>query len=117
MASLNSDKSGGRRLQFKAPNGRRATIYLGKLPRRQCETIKGYVERLLIAAVSGDNIDTDTAGWLSRITDELHGKLSAAGLAPKRELATLGPFVADYIAKRQDVKPASKTVWRQGDAA
>lgn len=61
MASLNADKSGNRRLQFKAPNGKRATVYLGKLPLRQAQTVKSYVERLIIAPVSGDSIDSDTA--------------------------------------------------------
>jgi integrase len=111
MASLNIDKSGNRRLQFKAPNGRRATLYLGQLPRRQCETVKGYVERLVIAAVSGDNIDTDTAAWLAKITDDLNGKLAAVGRIPKRQLAILGVFLDSYIAARSDVKPATAIVY------
>ncbi len=116
MSSLNLDKSGGKRIQFTAPNGKRVTIYLGKrLPLRQAQTVKGYIERLLIAAESGDNIDSDTAAWLRKITDALHTKLAAVGLVPKRELVTLGAFIADYIDKRQDVKPASKTVWKQGE--
>jgi len=115
MASLSTDKRGNRRLQFKAPNGKRATVYLGKLPLRQAQTVKSYVERLIIAVVSGDNIDSDTAGWLAKITDELHGKLAAVGLVSKRERVALGAFVANYITSRNDVKPASKEIWRQGE--
>jgi len=105
MASLNTDKRGNRRLQFKAPTGKRATVYLGKLPLRQAQTVKSYVERLIVAAASGDSIDTDTAVWLGRITDELHGKLVRAGLVAEKETATLGEFLQAYIESRSDVKP------------
>ena len=69
MASLNTDRAGNRRVQFKAPNGKRATLYLGQLPLRQAQTVKSYVERLLVAAMSGDAVDADTAAWLTRITE------------------------------------------------
>lgn len=104
MASLNNDKNGNRRLQFRAPSGKRATIYLGKLPLRQAETVRSYVERLIIAAVSGDNLDSDTVAWLTRITDELYEKLAKAGLVAERKPATLGGFIDQYIAGRKDVK-------------
>ena len=34
---------------------------------------------------------------------------------PPRQRARLRMFVAEYIAGRKDVKPSSKTVWRQGE--
>lgn len=113
MASLNSDKTGNRRIQFRAPNGRRATLYLGKLPRRQCETVKSYVERLLIAAASGDNIDTDTAAWLTKITDELHGKLAAVGLVTQRVETTISELLNDFVTANSHAKPATLVVWGQ----
>jgi hypothetical protein len=69
-------------LPIVAPDGRRRILYLGKLPLKQAQTVKSYTERLLLAAASGDNIDTDTAGWLTRITDELHGKLACGRKRP-----------------------------------
>jgi len=114
MASLYSDKSGNRRLQFKTPGGKRVILYLGDLPLRQAQTVKSYIERLIIAAVSGDNIDTDTAAWLTRINDELHGKLVKAGLiVPRRVVGSdaLGPFLDAYIAKRVDVKGLTAIVY------
>ncbi|NLS95900.1 MAG: tyrosine-type recombinase/integrase [Planctomycetaceae bacterium] len=112
MASLNADKAGNRRLQFRAPNGKRVTLYLGRLPLRKAEIVKSYVERLLLAAVSGDNVDTDTASWLTRITDELHEKLASCGLVKPRDETTVGRLVADFIAANPHAKPATLVVWR-----
>ena len=112
MASLNADKSGNRRLQFKGPDGNRKTIYLGKLPKRQAQTVKSYVERLSIAAVSGDSMDSDTAVWLTRITEELHNKLAHVGLVPKRERATLGAFLRSILDERKDLKPNTRRNWQ-----
>jgi hypothetical protein len=42
-------------------------------------------------------------------------KLARVGLIPGREpqaMATLRTFLADYFAKRSDVKPATRTNWR-----
>jgi integrase len=111
MASLNADKNGNRRIQFRAPDGKRKTIYLGKLPKRQAQTVKGYVERLIVAAVSGDSIDADTARWLKRITEELHNKLAGAGLVSKRQSARLQDFLDSYIKSRTDVKGSTATVY------
>lgn len=111
MASLNTDKNGNRRLQFRAPSGKRATLYLGRLPLRQAETVKSYVERLIIAAVSGDNVDRDTVAWLNRITDELHGKLAAVGLVESRGVATVGTMTAGFLSANDHAKPSTRVVW------
>ena len=116
MASLYCDKSGNRRLQFRAPNGRRVILYLGDLPLRQAQTVKSFVERLLIAAASGSNIDTDTAAWLAKISDELHGKLVKAGLVGPRKVVggdMLGVLIDQYINGRTDVKPRTKINYDQ----
>ena len=111
MASLHADKNGNRRLQFRAPNGKRATLYLGKLPLRQAQTVKSFVERLIVTAVSGDNLDTDTAGWLRKITDELHEKLARAGLVNQRNETTLNKLVDDFVKSNPHAKPATLVVW------
>ena len=111
MASLNTDRTGNRRLQFKAPSGKRVTLYLGKLPLRQAQTVKSNVERLIIAAVSGDNLDSETAAWLTRITTEVHGKLATAGLVSKRHSARLEDFLDSYVKSRADVKGSTAIVY------
>ncbi|MCH7687456.1 MAG: integrase, partial [Planctomycetes bacterium] len=61
MASISTDKSGRRRLQFTDPNGRRHTVRLGKIPKRTAEAIKTRVEHLLTAQISKQPIDVETS--------------------------------------------------------
>ena len=61
-------------------------------------------------------IDGDTAAWVGSLDDKMYGKLAAVGLLPRREpapLATVGGFLVEYVARRVDVKPATKEVWSQ----
>jgi hypothetical protein len=53
MASIANDPNGRRRILFIAPDGRRKTIRLGKVPQRAAETIRVHVEHLVSAAASG----------------------------------------------------------------
>ena len=58
-------------------------------------------------------LDKETSVWLAEIPDDLREKLTAAGLTNRRETATVTEFMQDFIDSRLDVKPATKTVWRQ----
>ena len=114
MASLNTDKTGSRRIQFTDGDGRRKTVRLGNVPLKTAETVKTRIEHLLVARETSTAIDLDSAKWVSSIGDDLAGKLAAAELIPKRETTTktLGPFLQEYIDGRQDVRPDTKVVWR-----
>ena len=107
MASISKAPNGRRVIQFMAPDGRRRSIRLGKVSQRQAEAVKLRVECLAAAAISGHTVDDETARWVAALDDTLHGKLAAVGLIPKREAATLGPFLDNYAAGRTDAKPAS----------
>ena len=52
MASLSTDANGNRTLQFVSGDGKRRTIRLGKLPKKEAETIKLRVEALNAANIS-----------------------------------------------------------------
>lgn len=114
MAGLQTEKSGLRRIQFTDADGRRQTLRLGDIPLKAAETIRMRVEYLLVAKTTGTAMDLDTAMWVKSIGDDLAKKLSRVGLVPKRENVrkTLGPFLQEYIAGRQDVKADTKVVWR-----
>jgi len=111
MASVINDPNGRRRLQFTDPNGRRQTIRLGKMPKRTAESVKTYVEHLLVAQLSKRPVDGDTAKWVASLDDVLSERLAKAGLIRGRESALLGDFMAGYIKSRHDVKPATATVY------
>jgi integrase len=108
MASVVKDPKGKKRLLFKAHDGKRKPIRLGKMSLRDAETIKGRVEALLASKLSGCPWDGELARWVAEIPDGLAGKLAKFDLIPKRASTTLGPFLDAYIGKRVDVKPATK---------
>ncbi|UCD53598.1 MAG: site-specific integrase [Phycisphaerales bacterium] len=114
MASIGRDKGGRKRILFVAEDGSRKTIRLGKASMRQAEHFKIRLEALIAGRFSG--IDAETAKWLAALPDDIYGRLVAVGLAEARapkQVALLGPFVAQYIASRHDVKQRTKWVLRQ----
>lgn len=116
MASISREENGRRTVQFVGPDGKRRSIRLGKVPQRVAEAVKLRVELIVSATIAGHAIDDETARWLAGLSDTMTAKLAAVGLVPKREaqpVATLGAFLTDYVARRIDVKPATKEVWGQ----
>ena len=116
MASISRESNGRRTVQFVAPDGKRRSIRLGKVTQRIAETVKLRVELLVAAKLAGHAIDDETARWLAGLEETIIDKLAAVGLVPKRESAsvtTLADFLAEYVSRRVDVKPATKEVWRQ----
>lgn len=117
MASLSTNKKNGRRkIQFNF-NGKRHTINLGKVAKRQAENVKLHIERLVAARLAGHAVPDQTAVWLAEIDTKLSDDLAKHGLTEStrsRHPETLLAFIDSYIASRTDVKPATKEIWRQG---
>ena len=105
MASISKDSNGTRRICFVDSQKRRKSIRLGKLPMTNCRAIKGYIEQILLAQVSGQPIDTETARWITKQPDSLIEKMAKAGLVKPRQSAILETFMAEYIEGRTDLKP------------
>jgi len=112
MASISRQPNGRKTIQFVAANGRRKSIRLGKTSQRNAEAIKVKVESLNAAVISGQPIDSQTARWVAELDVALAQKLSRAGLISQRGTKLLGPFLDEYLRKRADVKPSTKTNWR-----
>jgi hypothetical protein len=84
---------------------KRKHIRLGKVDKRQAESIKARVELLVAAKITGTAPDADTSRWVADREDELHAKLVKHGLAaPRGKLAdhSLAALLDGYIAKRSD---------------
>ncbi len=114
MASISNRPDGTRRVGFTGPDGKRRTLYPGKVAKRLAEEVKGEVERLNAAALAGHAPDDATARWVAALDDVMHGKLAKAGLIAPRVSATVGAFFADYANSRAvDVKPATLTPLRK----
>ncbi len=111
MASVVNDPGGRRRILFVDPNGKRPAIRLGKMSERDANSIARHVEALVTAKRSGQPIRPQTAAWLAEIGADLYEKLAAVGLVVSRESkpkTTLGPFLAEYVAGRANLKPNTK---------
>lgn len=115
MASISTNKKTGlRTLQFMGIEGKRRTIYLGKMPKKNAESLKLRVEMLVSAKLSGHAVDDETARWVANLPAPLTEKLAKVGLVPERALKpTLAQFLSEYVARRIDVKSSTKEVWGQ----
>jgi len=113
MASIIKQPGGRKAIQFKAPDGKRRTIRLGKVAQRTAESVKTHIEQLASAAITGQPPPDETARWLIRLDATMADKLARVGLIPKRGTTQLGPFLDEYFDKRTDVKDTSKDVWRR----
>ncbi|MSR60041.1 MAG: integrase [Planctomycetaceae bacterium] len=104
MASISRDPNGFRRILFMAPDGKRRTIRLGKVPQHAAQAIKARVEQLVGAKMTGHAVEADTARWVAKLEPAMADKLAAVGLIPKREAiatVTLEAFLSEYIRSRE----------------
>ncbi len=113
MASISRQPNGRRAIQFMSAAGKRETIRLGKVSQRQAEAVKVHLEQLIASTITSHAVDSETARWVAQIEQGLAKKLSRAGLIPKQEKATLGPFIEAYIRDRDDVKPLTTLHYQQ----
>ena len=117
MASIANDPGGRKRILFFDADGQRKAIRLGKMSQRQAESVKVRVEALAAAQITGTAPDDETSRWVAKRDETLRDRLAAVGLIDPPKRATLGPFVADYIAKRKPlVKPGTLQGERQTES-
>ena len=110
MASVLKRPGGHRWIQFAHPaDGRRRTIRLGELSRRDAEAVARHVEKLVAALRVGKPADADEAAWLGRLPNATVAKLAGVGLcdppaadAPRTLAGVLGAVLE---GKRDELKP------------
>jgi integrase len=127
MASITKQKNGGKVVQFflREDSGRKS-LYLGRASMEFAREMKRTVEALLRAKVEQTVPDHSVLDWVRRLDRKLRKKLFGFGLieqpaeeraadeeAKKAAKPRLGAFLADYFARRIDVKPATKEIWGQ----
>lgn len=112
MASISSAANGTRIIQFTGPDGSRRTIRLGKVSKRDAETIKSFIERIVQQRIAGVPLDAQTADWIRRIEDQLHDRIARSGLIDHRERSTLGTFIDKIMAEAAlESKPSTMAVY------
>jgi integrase len=113
MASLSREPNGRRVVQIVGGDGRRRSVRLGKVSQREAETVRLHIERLDAAARTGHTPPAETAEWVRTLDERLHRRIAAVGLLPRRDASALASFIDAWINSRVDVKPATRTLWRQ----
>lgn len=109
MATIGKDPNGHRRILFVAHDGSRKTVRLGKCSERDAEQICRHVEALAASSINRQPVSRETSVWVRDIRDQLHDRLSRAGLVEPRLAggSALGTFIDAYIAGRTDTKPGT----------
>lgn len=119
MASISRDKSrNGFRLQFYLSRQKKS-IWLGRVSKKQAETIKTHVEYLIVAKKSGLPTPSQTAEWLGqllKVDEGLFDRLALTGLVqnrPKKNQKTLLAYVQGYIDSQVSKRPATIKKYNQ----
>ncbi len=108
MASISTDKKGLRRILFIGPDRKRRCIRLGRVTLKAAGQVRDRVEALNSAAIHNQDPNEDVTRWVADLDAMMADKLAAVGLIPKREVATLGAFIEQYMKGRADVKPLTQ---------
>ncbi len=114
MASVINDPDNRKRVVFKGLDDKRRSIRLGKMARRDADSIARHVDAILVAELSRSPLAASTAEWLGAIPDAMHKKLAAVGLVHARGTVaapTLGPFLDTYLARRDDAKASTRVFY------
>lgn len=101
MASLTKRPSGSWSIQFEDRDRRRRTLSVGRMSKRDAETIQANVEKLAAAQLAGSVADPAVNRWLATIGDKLRDKLETLGLVETQQGSTLGAFIDDFLAQRR----------------
>ena len=100
-------RNGNRTIAFSHPNGKRPKIRLGRVDLRYAQSFKVKVESLAGSLLTGHPPADEVNLWVMKLEQPIADRLAEVGLIPRRqpvEQATLGRFLATYIAGR-DSKP------------
>ncbi len=108
MATLFRDsRTRGYQIQFARPDGRRTSIRLGQVTKRQAENVKWYVEDLVACRETGSAPRPATAEWVAQAPKKVRRRLERLGLVETRErrtVPTLGEWLETYISGRKDIQ-------------
>lgn len=105
MASITNGPNGNRIVQFVIPDGRRKSIRLGKVSKRQAELVKHHIEEILASLRTNQTIPQATKQWIDGLDTRLLSSLASTGLIEGQQVLDLGNLASRYIKKRSDLKP------------
>ncbi len=118
MASISTDKNENRRILFTGPDGVRRSLWLGRVAKRQAETLRVLIENLLKAKRTGHAPAADELNRVESLHASIRKQLEKFGVIEGRDKLpekTIAIFITEYVTTRTKVKPATKEIWRQGE--
>jgi integrase len=104
MASLSTASDGRKRIQFFGADGKRRSIGLAGVSKRQALVVKQNVEQLVVALITGHAVSDHTAQWVASLETTMRDRLAKVGLIPSAESTSLADFLDAYIKSRTDLK-------------
>jgi len=114
MASLSKDGHGWRILFVCPTTRKRRTIRTGKCAKKNAETARHMIEKLIEAKRLASAIDPRAAAWLADVDDTLRGRLAKAGLVEESKAMPLETFldaVIDQRVRRGDLEECTVVSW------
>jgi integrase len=114
MASLSKDGSGWRILFVCPSTGKRHTVRTGRCAKKNAETARNMIERLVESKQLGTAFDGPTTEWLKGIDGKLRNRLAKVGLVEAASDMRLAKFLDGYIDNRRrrgDVTASTIEVW------
>ena len=98
MASITDRPNKHRWIQFVDDEGKRQTLRLGPVTRKNAEEVCRRVESLIAAKLSGDSLDPSTAAWVGKIDSKLRDRLAKLELIERRaDPIQLGAFLERFF--------------------
>ncbi|MCS6976430.1 MAG: tyrosine-type recombinase/integrase [Gemmatales bacterium] len=111
VASLCRDPGSRFRICFQL-GGRRRTLRLGRVSRRQAEVARQHVEAIITAKRLGTAVPPATASWLASLDPSLKARLARCGLADgAADVPTLAEWCRQYVESRRG-DAAERTLYR-----
>jgi integrase len=102
MATAYRNPNGDYQIQFTGLDGKRKSLWLGKLDADFVDEFRLRVERLLKSLSSGRTVDTLTQSWLDALEPKFRKKLHSKGLIIESPVATVGQL-CDFVLAQADI--------------
>jgi len=113
MATIGTDSKGRRRILFVGDDGRRRTLYLGKVSKSQAQTVKTHVEQIVHAQRTQTAPPKATSDWLADVGPQMRDRMARVKLtAAPTKARTLGELAKEY-ADAATCKASTLAVYKQ----
>ncbi|MDG2220187.1 MAG: phage integrase SAM-like domain-containing protein [Rubripirellula sp.] len=107
MARIVTRSNGLREIRFDDKNGKSRTVFVGRMPKRDAESVGIKIDHLVSRQIMGTEPDPMVSKWVADLPGKLHSKLVKFGLSAERitniesdipAMPTIKSFTDQYVA-------------------